>query len=99
MSTTIHSAPAEADRASWRDGFQTVPSEPVRGLAGQIRRAFRAAGYPALRRIDVTLDYCGVLLRGTVPSYFVKQVAQELAMRAAGKDPVWNELEVEKEGQ
>lgn len=99
MSTIIHSVPAEARTAHWPlSQRQRACSEPARGLAAQIRRDLGAAGYPALRRIDVTLDYCGVLLRGTVPTYFVKQLAQELAMRAAGKDPVWNEIEVEKEG-
>lgn len=72
-------------------------SGPDGDLPAEIRRAFRRAGYPALRHIEVSLDYCGVLLRGRVPSYFVKQIAQEIAMHAAGEDAVWNRIAVDTE--
>ncbi|HQU41904.1 MAG: hypothetical protein B7Z73_04985 [Planctomycetia bacterium 21-64-5] len=62
-------------------------------LAGEVKGALRAAGYPSLRHVNVFA--CGgcVVLRGSAPSFHVKQVAQEIAMRAAGVDAVCNEIE------
>jgi len=92
MSMIVHSAAVETRQAH----LPLTMRQSVRGgLAAPVTRALRAMSYPCLRRIDVSIDCCGALLLGTVRSYFMKQMVQEIAMRAAGA--VWNEIEVNKE--
>ncbi len=54
----------------------------------------RRSPYPAVRR--VSCEYCeGVLvLRGRLPSYYHKQVAQEAVARLEGVTGIVNEVEV-----
>ena len=63
-------------------------------LAEHVERALRTTGYGPLREIAVTAQVRLVILRGTVPSYYLKQVAQETALLVAGVDRVRNDLDV-----
>ncbi len=63
-------------------------------LAERIERALRATGYSPLRAVAVAV--CGrlVILRGRVPSYYLKQLAQAAAMEVAGVGEVRNDVQV-----
>jgi osmotically-inducible protein OsmY len=50
------------------------------------------SGHFELRRISVAVDDDRILLSGTVPSYYVKQIAQETARKACPDRQVYNEL-------
>jgi len=95
---------ALAERSLWRGHDETpfvgvgarraVEIESDRRLVAEIERATRAAGYASLRHLDVSACNACVVLSGVVPSYFMKQLAQEMAMRVANVQVVNNELEV-----
>jgi osmotically-inducible protein OsmY len=60
----------------------------------RLRLMLHECHYPALRRVTCEL-YEGVLvLRGRVPSYYQKQLAQAMAARCAGVEEIVNKLEV-----
>jgi osmotically-inducible protein OsmY len=63
-------------------------------LAGQVERALRATGYPALRTIDASVEGRLVVLRGRVPSYHLKQMAQAIALAILGVRSICNDVEV-----
>jgi osmotically-inducible protein OsmY len=78
---------------------QVGPKEPAKRdgqaqLAGEVKRALLAAGYAALRHVIVFTSEGCIVLRGTVPSFHVKQVAQEIAMRTVKVEAVSNQLDV-----
>jgi osmotically-inducible protein OsmY len=63
-------------------------------LAERVERALRALGFSPLRAIEVAV--CGqvVILRGRVPSYYVKQIAQATALAVPGVRQLCNDLDV-----
>jgi osmotically-inducible protein OsmY len=63
-------------------------------LAQCVERALRATGYGPLRRIEVTVRARLVILGGCVPSYYLKQLAQTIALAAQGARQVRNDLDV-----
>jgi osmotically-inducible protein OsmY len=63
-------------------------------LAERVMRALREIGYPALRSVTVVVSEGVVTLDGLVHSYYLKQLAQEVAMRIVGKRVLSNELKV-----
>lgn len=77
----------------------TPISPPPNSLAilEAAQRALSDSGYPALRVIDVTAHQEVVLLRGHVPSYYLKQAAQTAVLSVAGIRDIHNQLVVEKE--
>jgi osmotically-inducible protein OsmY len=60
-----------------------------------VRDALGRAGYGWLREIVVTLECGGIVLRGRVPSFHLKQVAQVTVRSVAGVAVVRDELTVE----
>jgi osmotically-inducible protein OsmY len=82
-----------------KDGFPTSLRSLVQALedlalAERVERALHATGYPALRRIAVTVHARVVILEGRVSTYHLKQVAQETALTVAEAQQVCNNLEV-----
>jgi hypothetical protein len=63
-------------------------------LAERVERAVRATGYPSLRTIEVAACERLVILRGRVPSYYMKQMAQATAVAVPGVCEVRNDLDV-----
>jgi osmotically-inducible protein OsmY len=63
-------------------------------LAERVARALGATGYPSLRRIEVSVGNRLAFLQGQVPSYYMKQVAQAVALNVPGVQELRNELEV-----
>jgi osmotically-inducible protein OsmY len=63
-------------------------------LAERVEWALRGTGYPPLRAVAVSV--CGplVILQGRVPSYYMKQLAQTVAMEVGGVHDLRNDLHV-----
>jgi len=55
----------------------------------------RRSAYRSLHDIRCTMDAGTVVLRGCVPSFFMKQLAQEAVRKTEGVRAVVNELEVD----
>jgi osmotically-inducible protein OsmY len=80
---TIEAAPSPA----------TQSVEDLR-LAERVVLALRVTGYGPLRDMEVTVHARLVVLRGAVPSYYLKQVAQTITLAVPGAHRVRNELAV-----
>jgi len=63
-------------------------------LASRVEHALRATGYPPLRNLHVLAVEGIAILRGAVPSYYMKQIAQAAVSGVPGVSDVHNELEV-----
>jgi osmotically-inducible protein OsmY len=63
-------------------------------LAERVERALRATGYAPLRGVEVSANGRLVTLLGWVPSYYLKQVAQEAARAVPGVRELRNDLSV-----
>lgn len=64
-------------------------------LSAGILRQLRHSGYMPLRKICISVDHGRVQLRGRVPSYYLKQLAQATALSIEGVEHVDNRLVVE----
>jgi osmotically-inducible protein OsmY len=80
------------------DGAATLLTQRVvdLDLAARVGCALRATGYAPLRGVEVTVHERLVILRGHVPSYHLKQVAQGTALAVLGAQEVRNDLEVDQ---
>jgi osmotically-inducible protein OsmY len=63
-------------------------------LVERVERALRATGYSPLRAVEVSVRGQLVILRGRVPSYYMKQLAQAVAMGVAGTRELRNDVDV-----
>lgn len=64
-------------------------------LESQIRASFEALGYAQLSAIACDTNGDEVRLSGVLDSFYLKQVAQSVAVRIPGVRLVKNEIEVE----
>jgi len=64
------------------------------GLRRVLTRRLRTAGYPELRKVRVTVHNGTIELDGCVSSYYLKQMAQEVALRLDRTGQVNNEVRV-----
>ena len=83
------------------DGAATTPltqSVVDLDLAARAGCALRATGFAPLRGVEVTVHGRLVILRGQVPDYYLKLVAQATALSVLGVDLVRNDLEVGRPG-
>ena len=72
-----------------RDGVDLVE------LVSDARVALRKTGHGWLRQIVVLIEAEVIVLRGKVPSFYLKQMAQATVMGVPGVELLRNELEVE----
>ncbi len=63
-------------------------------LVARVAGRLRKSGYPALRRVSCESHEGVLVLRGHVPSYYLKQVAQELVRGVEGAEMILNKVEV-----
>ena len=63
-------------------------------LLEEVDRALRATGYSALRDLETCEDQGLVILRGCLPSYYLKQLAQATAMTVEGVAELRSEVQV-----
>lgn len=59
-----------------------------------IQDALHLAGYGELRRVQVECDCDAVTISGRVPTYYLKQLAQSIALDVPGIGQIRNELHV-----
>ena len=59
-----------------------------------IHEAFRLTGYGELRLLEVRFDGDVVTISGRVPTYYLKQLAQNIASNVPGSGRICNELRV-----
>lgn len=64
------------------------------GLKDAIVRRTRDSHYRALRYVSVAQEGNVVTLKGQVPSHFLKQVAQSIALDVVGSERVVNDITV-----
>jgi osmotically-inducible protein OsmY len=76
------------------DAIQTTESLEDLRLAERIELAFHATGYSVLRDIEVFVNARIVRLVGRVPSYHMKQIAQETALAVPGTHQIHNDVDV-----
>lgn len=69
-----------------------------RANAQAVQRAARQrltkTGYPVLRNIDCSVSDDRIVLRGRVPSFYHKQLAQETVRRTSQEKQIVNHIEV-----
>lgn len=70
-------------------------NEQKRRIEAAVKDQLKRSGYYAVRRVSCEFDGNVLTLRGKVPSYYEKQIAQSLAMRQLERPVVFeNQLEV-----
>jgi osmotically-inducible protein OsmY len=87
----------QPDEAKFSRPEAGVPVAQGRGelrLEERVGRALRATGYPPLRATDVAVREGLVILRGRVPSYYLKQIAQATVLAVPGVQELCNDLDV-----
>lgn len=68
--------------------------DPDAGLEAIVESALQHSSYSAIRRVRCHIVGGILTLRGQVPTYFLKQVAQSLASKAADVHRLVNRIEV-----
>ncbi len=69
-------------------------SMPVLTLADRVRICIHSKGYPQLHAVDCESEGDSVLLSGKIESFYMKQLAQEVATRTPGVRIVQNDIQV-----
>lgn len=67
-------------------------------LASEVSQQLMESGRLRLRNVRVEESQGHVTLKGRVPSYYLKQLAQSIAVSVRGVDEIRNELTVEFAG-
>ena len=76
------------------DGSHISDKTQNSDLQTEIAQSLEHCGHPGLRRVSVEVDNQCIILSGTVPSYYMKQIAQETARQACSGRKVYNDLDV-----
>jgi osmotically-inducible protein OsmY len=63
-------------------------------LEDRVRLSFEQLGYPQLNAVTCSAEGDQMLLSGELNSYYLKQVAQSVAVKIPGVREVRNEIEV-----
>ena len=77
-----------------RAGSAPSAAGSVEGPGHDAQARFHQSGYLALREISCEVQERTLVLRGSVPSYYQKQIAQSLAANVEGIERVCNYIEV-----
>lgn len=72
----------------------TVPSIPEKTLADQVILCIHRKGYPQLQAVSCESEGDSILLSGEIDSFYMKQLAQEVATRTPGVRFVKNDIQV-----
>jgi hypothetical protein len=60
-----------------------------------VQRQLGASPYWPIRQLVCEIDRDRIVIRGTVPCYYLKQVAQSVALKAVGPDRLRSDIEVQ----
>ena len=98
IETIGSAAPSPPESQSQGGKCVDLPVEPAHAanaeLASRVRNALQATGYTPLRSLSVCAAEGLIILRGVVPSFHLKQLAQAAVRGIAGVSDVRNDLEV-----
>lgn len=75
--------------------YRTECTLPSQGVLETARACLRKSSSTVVRAVLCDYDRGVLVLRGRVPSYYCKQLAQETVARVAGDTQVANVIEVE----
>lgn len=70
---------------------------PVTTRVDAVIAALGKTGYTRLQRIEVVEESGVLVLRGQVPSFYLKQIAQNIVLAVPGIGEIRNELRVESD--
>lgn len=89
-------ATVSAANAISREGLQLHETSvnADRETARAVRARLQTSGYYYLRALECDCQRGKLVLRGCLPTYYLKQVAQTLASRTPGVESVANEIEI-----
>jgi BON domain len=90
----LSSEEAQGDDQIMRTAQLTKEIVKDLGVAASVERALCAAGHAPLRAVEVWGEGNGVVLKGHVPTYYLKVLAQATALCVPGVERVRNDLEV-----
>ena len=65
--------------------------------ATALQRQFETSPYHSLRRLTCAIAEGRIVLRGRVPCYYLKQIAQTLALKTIGLGRIDSDIEVGSE--
>jgi osmotically-inducible protein OsmY len=85
-------AHVDLSTAETRSPGQGEPVSPP--TAASIRHALLTSGYLVLRDLEVLVEGRRVCLKGKVPSYFMKQMAQTIVLAHPGVEELVDGLQV-----
>lgn len=71
---------------------QVAPSEPGVQTCSAVRELFTQSSYAQLKRIHCDFEKGVLVLKGELPTYFLKQIAQSLATHAPGVRTISNRI-------
>jgi len=74
-----------------------APACPSSPAAIDLQEQLRNSPYWSVRQLVCYTSEDGVIVSGTVPSYYLKQVAQSLTMRIVGLGQVRSDIHVQSE--
>jgi len=77
-------------------GSELMSPLPSLGAAA-LQQQFRCSPYWSVRQLICVFDRGCVTIRGTLPSYYLKQVAQAIATKALGNDHIHSDIDVQPE--
>lgn len=75
----------------------TRPAPLLNTGVSVLQRQFCTSAYWSIRQLVCEIDRERIVLRGTLPSYYLKQVAQSLAIKVVGVEHLHSDIEVETE--
>jgi osmotically-inducible protein OsmY len=73
----------------------TGPASPLGASA--LQQQLRSSPYWSVRQLNCHVDQGSIVLRGTVPCFYLKQVAQSVAVKTVGVECVRSDIEVQSE--
>ncbi len=72
----------------------TEPTAPARPVEHEALTRLHGSGYLALRDVTCWVRDGSLHLRGSLPSYYLKQVAQAVVVDLEGVDDIVNQIQV-----
>ncbi|TWU05823.1 BON domain-containing protein [Stieleria varia] len=92
--TTLASPPCPSGESDTKTRSTKTRSNDRQSVEDALREQLALSGRRPLLRIDCSCDSNRCVLSGRVPSYFLKQVAQEIARGIEGVNVIENRIEV-----
>ena len=96
--STITAVASPMSDARFSSNIDSLPAHdlanPADRIVAEVEFLLSQSPYRELRKMDVTVSKDVIELRGTVSSFYLKQVAQEIARKVASDRQIRNFLQV-----